>query len=209
MPQIAEHAAFDALGWWAFSLAAAMAFLEVGTPIGLVAPAEFAVPLAGAAAATGSVSLPLAIGAIWLCAAIGESLSFLVGRLLGRGFVVRHSGRLRLTPERLAWFDRHFARHGELTVIVARFGPYVRTLTPFLAGGSQLPYRRFLAASAFGTGLWTIALCVGGYLLFEYLALVRDLALGVGLALLLAAVTVAVRVAFLPRNPRPESERLW
>jgi membrane-associated protein len=183
--------AFRSIGGWTLLLAGALAFVEVGTPVGLVAPTEFAVPLAGAASAAGAVAFVPLVGAVWVCAAIGESLSFLAGRRLGRDFVERHHRTLRVTPERLERFDRHFARYGRATVILARFGPYIRTLTPFLAGGSRMPYPRFLGASIAGTGIWSASLCGAGYLFFEHITIVRDVVLGVGIGLLVTAVALA------------------
>jgi membrane-associated protein len=184
--------AFRSIGEWTLALAGALAFVEVGTPVGLVAPTEFAVPLAGAASAAGAVGLVPLVGAVWVCAAIGESLSFLAGRHLGRDYVERHHRALRVTPERLERFDRHFARYGRATVILARFGPYIRTLTPFLAGGSRMPYRRFLGASIIGTGLWSASLCGAGYLFFEHITAVRDVVLGVGVGVLATAIALAL-----------------
>jgi membrane-associated protein len=183
---------FRSLEGWTYALAGGMAFLEVGTPVGLVAPTELAVPLAGAAAAAGSAQLPPLIGAVWVCAALGESVSFLAGRVLGRQAVERHGHHINVTPNRLARFDRHFARHGRITVVLARFGPYVRTLTPFLAGAAHMPYPRFLTASLTGTGLWAVALCTLGYILFGHLALVTDLVAGIGAGVLTTAVIVAL-----------------
>jgi membrane-associated protein len=183
---------FRSVGEWTLVLAGTLAFVEVGTPIGLIAPTEFAVPLAGAASAAGSVALAPLIASVWICAAIGESLSFVAGRRLGRDFVERHRNVLRVTPNHLDRFDRHFSRHGRATVILARFGPYIRTLTPFLAGGSRMRYRRFLGASVLGTGLWSASLCGAGYLFFEHITVVRDVVLGVGIGVLVTAVALAL-----------------
>lgn len=43
-----------------------------------------------------------------------------LGRRHGRGLVVRHGPRVRITPARLAWVERHFARAGARTIIIGR-----------------------------------------------------------------------------------------
>jgi membrane-associated protein len=77
----------DTLGAWTYALVAALAFLETGAFVGLVAPGETAIVLGGVVAAQGEVSLPLIALAAWLAAALGDLVSFLLGRRLGRRFV--------------------------------------------------------------------------------------------------------------------------
>lgn len=184
--------AFASLGRWTYALAGGMAFLEVGTPVGLVAPTELAVPIAGAAAASGEVQLMPLIGFVWVCAAIGESVGFLTGRLFGREAIERHGARLRVTPERLARFDDHFVRYGTWMIVAARFGPYVRTLAPFLAGAARMRYQRFLVASIVGSGLWAAALCSLGYLLFEQASSISGavMAMSAGIAAVVVAAFI-------------------
>ena len=78
------------------------AFVETGAFVGLVLPGETIVILGGAVAGQGETSLVLTIGIVWICAFGGDSVSFLLGRRLGRGFVLRHGRRVRITHERFA-----------------------------------------------------------------------------------------------------------
>src|SRR5258705_532602 len=78
------------LGAWTYLLVGGLAFLETGAFVGLVAPGEFTVLLGGAVASQGDVSLPLIIAVTWFCAFAGDSVSFMLGAHLGRGFLVRH-----------------------------------------------------------------------------------------------------------------------
>ena len=82
------------LGSWTYLLVGALAFLETGAFVGLVAPGEFTVLLGGAVAGQGDISLPLIIAITWLSAFAGDSVSFLLGARLGRGFLVQHGRRV-------------------------------------------------------------------------------------------------------------------
>ena len=73
----------------------AFAFLETGAFVGLVAPGETVVILGGAVAGQGVTSLYLTIAIVWMSAFAGDSASFLLGRRLGREFVLRHGPRFR------------------------------------------------------------------------------------------------------------------
>jgi membrane-associated protein len=155
------------LGTLTYPLAGGMAFLEVGTPFGLIAPSELAVPFAGAAAAAGAVGLLPLIAVVWTSATLGDSVGFLTGRLVGD----RLLARLRRNRPHLVrhhdFLASHFARRGIATVLLGRWLPYARTATPLVAGASEMPYRRFAAASIVGSGLWSVAMCTLGYMAYR------------------------------------------
>jgi membrane protein DedA with SNARE-associated domain/membrane-associated phospholipid phosphatase len=180
------------LGAWTYLLVGGLAFLETGAFVGLVAPGEFTVLLGGAVASQGDVSLPLIIAVTWLSAFAGDSASFLLGARLGRGFLVRHGERFRITPQRLEMVDGYFARHGGKTILIGRFIGLVRALAPFIAGSSRLPYRMFAPYSILGTGLWASALILLGYFAGQSLDTVTK---DVGKGLFVFAIVVGVIVA--------------
>ena len=93
----------------------------------------------------------------------GDTASFLLGRRLGRGFVLRHGSRVRITPERFARVEDYFSRHGGKTIVVGRFIGLVRALAPFVAGSSGMRYSYYLPFSVLGTGLWAAAFALIGY----------------------------------------------
>ena len=67
-----------------------MAFLETGAFVGLVAPGETVVIAGGVIAGQGEIELIPLIGLVWVCAVLGDTTSFYIGRRLGRGFLERH-----------------------------------------------------------------------------------------------------------------------
>jgi membrane protein DedA with SNARE-associated domain/membrane-associated phospholipid phosphatase len=182
------------LGSWTYLLVGGLAFLETGAFVGLIAPGEFTVLLGGAVASHGDVSLPVIIGVTWFCAFAGDSASFLLGARLGRGFLVRHGERFRITDARLKQVEDYFARYGGRTILIGRFIGLVRALAPFIAGSSKLPYRNFAPYSILGTGLWSVALLLLGYFFAQSLNTVTDL---VGKGLLVFGIVVGVIVALV------------
>ncbi len=182
------------LGAWTYLLVGGLAFLETGAFVGLVAPGEFTVMLGGAVASQGDISLPLIIAITWLSAFAGDSVSFLLGARLGRGFLVRHGERFRITSDRLEMVEGYFARHGGKTILIGRFIGLVRALAPFIAGSSRLPYRRFAPYSILGTGLWSFALILIGYFAAQSLDKVTNI---VGKGLLVFGIVVAIVVALV------------
>src|SRR5918999_1611014 len=78
------------LGAWTYLLVGALAFLETGAFVGLVAPGEFTVILGGVIAGQGEVELIPLLSLVWACCVLGDSTSFVIGRKLGRAFLIKH-----------------------------------------------------------------------------------------------------------------------
>ena len=179
----------QALGKWTYALVGAAAFLETGAFVGLVAPGETTVIVGGVIAGQGEIDLLPLIGLVWLCCVLGDTTSFFIGRRLGRGFILRHGGKLKIDEQRLEKVESYFERHGGKTILVGRFIGLVRALAPFVAGSSGLAYRRFLPFSLIGCGLWSTLFSVLGYLFYRSFDQVTAVA---GQATLGLGVTVAV-----------------
>jgi undecaprenyl-diphosphatase len=181
----------QALGPWTYALVAAAAFLETGAFVGLVAPGETIVIAGGVIAGQGEIQLLPLIGLVWVCAVLGDTTSFYIGRRLGRRFLERHGPRFKITEERLKQVESYFERHGGKTILIGRFIGLVRALAPFIAGSSGLPYGRFIPYSIVGCGLWSTIFCTIGYVFWRSFDKVAHL---VGQAVFGFGVTVAVIV---------------
>jgi membrane-associated protein len=191
----------DTLGAWTYALVGALAFLETGAFVGLVAPGETAVVLGGVVAAEGGVDLVPMLLLVWLAAAAGDLASFMLGRKLGRRFLVAHGPRLGITPARLERVDGFFARHGAKAILVGRFVGIIRAVAPFLAGASGLTLRAFLPWSLLGTFAWASAFTLVGYIFNESFSSAADLLThGLFAGAVLAAVVLAFRAHRLQRS---------
>jgi undecaprenyl-diphosphatase len=106
----------------------------------------------------------------------GDVTSFLLGRRLGRAFLVKHGPKVQITPERLVQVESFFERHGGAAVLLGRFVGIVRAVAPFLAGSGGMPLRRFLPYDILGAGLWGTTYCLLGYAFWRSLGTVLDVA---------------------------------
>lgn len=193
----------SSLGAWAYLLVPALAFLETGAFVGLVVPGETAVLVGGVVAEQGGVALVPLIGLVWLAAVAGDLVSFLLGRRLGRPFLERHGHRVGIGAAQLERVERFFARFGGRAVVLGRFVGVLRALTPFVAGTSGYPLRRFVAFSVAGTFVWSTTFTLIGFVFaesFERAGSTVTLAL-VGIAVVGAAASV---LAGRARRARPE-----
>lgn len=139
----------------------ALVFAESGLLVGFFLPGDSLLFAAGLLTAAGLLQAPIAvlIVTIWVAAVLGDQTGYWIGGRLGRL-------RGRWLPRRhLAQAHVFFIRHGHVAVVLARFVPVVRTLTPVVAGAAAMPQRRFLAYNAAGGLAWSVVMCLAGYFL--------------------------------------------
>jgi membrane protein DedA with SNARE-associated domain/membrane-associated phospholipid phosphatase len=205
-PENAIEDVATTLGDWTYLLVGGLAFLETGAFVGLVAPGEFTVILGGVIAGQGEIDIFLLIGIVWFSAILGDTTSFLIGRRLGRNFLLKHGPRVRISRERLQQVERYFQRHGGKTILIGRFIGLVRALAPFVAGASGMRYVRFLPYSTLGTGLWAATFSLIGFFFYRSFSRVADIAgratVGFGIV-----VGVIVAIVYVYRRLRHEEDR--
>lgn len=194
------------MGKWTYLFVGILAFLETGAFIGLIAPGEAAVIVGGVVAGQGEIDIRLLIGIVWIAALAGDSVSFYVGKRLGRDFLVRHGPRLQITEPRLELVEKYMHRYGGSTILVGRFIGLVRALAPFIAGASHMPYRRFLPFDVIGSGLWAVTFCMLGYVFSQNLSAVINYAER-GVLIFGWTIGTLVAIVYLVRRFRDPEER--
>lgn len=198
----------EALGDWTYVLVGALAFLETGAFVGLIAPGEFTIVFGGVVAGQGTIEIvPLTV-IVCLAAIAGDTTSYFLGRKLGRGFLIRHGPRFGITEPRLRQVEDFFKRHGGKTVLIGRFVGLVRALAPFIAGASHMHFRRFLAYDIIGASIWGTALCLLGYIFWHNLSSITDI-VGRGAFALGSAIAAIVLLIYARAYlKRPENRAL-
>jgi len=197
----------ETLGAWTYLLVGALAFLETGAFIGLIAPGETAMLLGGLVAGQGQISVVTLIGVVWVCAVAGDLTSYFLGRRLGRPFLVRHGSKVQITEARLHHVEGFFDRHGGKAILIGRFVGLVRAIAPFIAGSSGMPLRRFLPYDIVGAGLWGSTFVLLGYIFWQSFAQLVDYAKKGALALGTVIVLVVGIVWLVRWVRRPENRR--
>jgi membrane-associated protein len=151
-------------GVWVYALLFAIIFVETGVVVMPFLPGDSLLFVCGALAAVGGLSLPLLIGLLITAAVLGDALNYSIGRRIGPRV---------WTFEQSRWFNRKaferanafYERHGAITIIVARFLPFVRTFAPFVAGVAAMSYRKFALYNVVGGVIWVVSLTGLGYLI--------------------------------------------
>lgn len=140
-----------------------LAFSESLAIVGIFTPGIAL--LAAASAAAGAAATPLSwlLAAGWIGAALGDGLSFLLGRYIGPG--LRDPDK---HPRLAAWIDpgeQLFSRYGALALVVGRFLGPIRPVLPLAAGMLRMRPSVFMTLNALTALLWSPAYLIPGYLM--------------------------------------------
>lgn len=151
-------------GPWVYALMFAIIFVETGLVVMPFLPGDSLLFVAGAIAAVGGLDLGLLMALLTIAAILGDAVNYSVGSYFGPKVFGWEDSRFF----NRAAFDRTHAfyeKHGGVTIIVARFMPFIRTFAPFVAGVAEMTYRKFFAYNVIGALLWVISLSGLGFLI--------------------------------------------
>lgn len=181
----------------------AAVFAESGLLVGFFLPGDSLLFTTGLLISQGVLATPLWLAVVLIVAAAvaGDQVGYAIGRRAGPAVLRRPRSRF-LRPEHLERASSFFERHGPRTIVLARFIPVVRTLTPTLAGAGGMRYRSFAAYNVLGGLLWGAGVTVLGHALGQ-VAFVRT---HIELILLsIVALSVAPAVVSVLRSRRTVS----
>lgn len=196
----------QALGPYTYALVALGAFLETGAFVGLIAPGETIMIVGGVIAGQGEIRLGPLIAIVWVSAVAGDTVSFFLGRRLGRDFLLKHGPRVQITEERLLQVEKFLDKRGGTTILLGRFVGVVRAVAPFVLGASRMSYRRFIPYDILGAGLWAAFFTTLGYVFWQSFDRVAEYA-SRGAFALGTVIVVTVGVVLLVRQLRDQEGR--
>lgn len=130
-------------------------------------PSEVIMPFAGFLVFKGEMSLWLAgfAGAVGCVA--GSVPAYYLGMYGGRPVIEKWGRYVLMCPHDLDMADRWFAKHGDITVFIARLLPVIRTFIAFPAGVNRMNMRRFIIYTFAGSFPWCLGLAYAGQKLGE------------------------------------------
>jgi dephospho-CoA kinase len=137
---------------------------ETALFLGLLVPAEATVLVAAFLADAGYFELEDVLIATIAGGFIGDQIGYALGRASGRRAAARQGRLGRLWRRHEARSVLLFRQRSILAVTLARFVSFVRTLMPWFAGMSGMPYGRFLLYDIIGVLGWGIGSVMAGYL---------------------------------------------
>ncbi|MRD48013.1 hypothetical protein GHT07_12035 [Caenimonas koreensis DSM 17982] len=150
-------------GAWVYALLFLIIFVETGVVVMPFLPGDSLLFVVGAMCGVGLMSYPLSVGILFAAAVAGNQSNYAIGRHFG--------------PKVFQWEDSKFfnkrafnqahafyEKYGGVTIVAARFMPFLRTFAPFVAGVAQMTRSKFTLFDVTGGALWVGSIVTVGYL---------------------------------------------
>ena len=152
-----------AYGAWVYALLFLIIYVETGVVVMPFLPGDSLLFVVGALCGVGLMSLPLSMALLTTAAILGNQTNYAIGR---------HIGPRVFGWQKSRWFNRDafdrmhafYERYGGITIVLARFMPFLRTFAPFVAGVAQMTRSKFTFYDVTGGLLWVCSLTLAGYL---------------------------------------------
>ena len=159
---------------------------------GLPVPDETLLTFAGVMVRQGHLHFIPALAAAILGSMGGITLSYVIGRTFGLGFVDRFGRWLHVTRDDLARVEKWFEHSGRWLLTFGYFIPGVRHFTALVAGSSCLPAPVFARYAYSGAAIWaTTFMTLGWYMGPAWETALAEAQRHIGAAVIIAIVLAA------------------
>ena len=150
-------------GAWVYALLFLIIFVETGVVVMPFLPGDSLLFVVGAMCGLGLMSLPLSIGLLIAAAVLGNQSNYTIGHYFGPKVFQWENSRFF---NKKAFDQAHafYEKHGGITIVAARFMPFLRTFAPFVAGVANMTRRKFTLYDVTGGTLWVGGIVTAGYL---------------------------------------------
>lgn len=135
-----------------------------GIPLfGMLVPGHVAVILAGFLVKIGYLNIYIVSIVSILGAVLGDFIGFIIGKKYGMGFIDRFRPYFFITDSHIEKTNNILKKHTGKALILGRFTPMTRALTPFLVGVSDAHVKKFWFYNIVGAVSWVMSSIFLGY----------------------------------------------
>ena len=149
-------------GPWVYALLFIIVFVETGVVVMPFLPGDSLLFVVGALAGAGHMHIGVACLVLLAAAILGDQCNYSIGRYIGPKVFQWEDSRFF---NRKAFDKAHafYERYGGVTIILARFMPFIRTFAPFVAGVAHMSRAKFSMFNVAGAVLWVLGISAAGY----------------------------------------------
>ena len=149
-------------GVWVYALLFAIIFVETGVVVMPFLPGDSLLFVAGAMCGIGLMEYEILVPLLFVAAVMGNQCNYAIGRAVGPRVFQWDNSR---------WFNRRafdqahafYEKYGGITIVLARFMPFIRTFVPFVAGVAEMTRSKFTLFNVAGGCIWVLGLTLAGY----------------------------------------------
>ena len=150
-------------GAWVYALLFLIVFVETGVVVMPFLPGDSLLFIVGAMCGADLMSLPLAMGLLLVAAILGDQTNYTIGRYFGPKVFKWEDSRF-FNRQAFLQANAFYEKYGGITIILARFMPFIRTFVPFVAGVAEMTRSKFTLYNVVGGAIWVVGLTLVGYL---------------------------------------------
>ena len=151
-------------GAWVYALLFLIVFVETGVVVMPFLPGDSLLFVVGALCGVGFMSYPVACSVLIAAAILGDQTNYTIGRYLGPKVFQWEQSRF-FNKNAFNQAHNFYEKYGGITIILARFMPFLRTFAPFVAGVSEMNRAKFTAFNVVGALIWVLGIVTAGYFL--------------------------------------------
>ena len=180
----------------------AIVLTEIGFLPLFFLPGDPLIFISGSFCKVGSLNLIALMLTLSVAAFIGNLISYKIGSLVGKKVHGERNmllNKIAINKKALARTHLFYAKYGQLTLLISPFIAVIRTFAPFLAGVSNMPFRKYMVSSSLGTTFWIVSLTLTGYL-FSDIPFIRNHMASIVLAGLSIGLACVIIGAFFSRK---------
>ncbi|PUE08304.1 DedA family protein [Limnohabitans sp. T6-20] len=150
-------------GAWVYALLFLIIFVETGLVVMPFLPGDSLLFIVGAMCGADLMSLPLVMGLLLVAAILGDQTNYTIGRYFGPKVFQWENSRF-FNRQAFLQANAFYEKYGGITIVLARFMPFIRTFVPFVAGVSEMTRSKFTLFNVVGGVIWVVGLTLAGYL---------------------------------------------
>ena len=149
-------------GLWVYALLFLIIFVETGVVIMPFLPGDSLLFVVGTMCGVGLMDYTLSVGLLLAAAVLGNQSNYAIGSYFGPRVFKWEDSKLF---NKAAFNRAHdfYERYGGITIVAARFMPFLRTFAPFVAGVAKMSRTKFTLFDVTGGALWVAGIVTIGY----------------------------------------------
>ena len=149
-------------GAWVYALLFMIIFVETGLVVMPFLPGDSLLFVVGAMCGVGLMDYPFVMGLLIVAAVLGDQCNYSTGRYFGPKVFQWENSRFF---NKRAFNQAHdfYEKYGGVTIIAARFLPFLRTFAPFVAGVANMTRSKFTLFNVIGAVVWVVGVVTIGY----------------------------------------------
>lgn len=149
-------------GVWVYALLFLIIFVETGVVVMPFLPGDSLLFVVGALCGLGLMSYPASVALLLAAAVLGNQSNYTIGRMLGPRVFQWEKSRL-FNKDAFNQAHAFYEKYGGITIVAARFMPFLRTFAPFVAGVARMTRSKFTFYDVTGGALWVGGVVTAGY----------------------------------------------